>query len=142
MTYSNIDDYVDAGRIDSNVAAADMNAVLDEAMGDSDMNPQDEATANALMNSVQDGTNRMLGSLRPMAMTKAICWLLGLVGVFLMWQLKKMGFWVYLLTTAIGTLCPLYFIGANVLGIGYVGIVGVVSLLFIILYAVNLKYMN
>ena len=68
--------------------------------------------------------------------------LLSVSGVWLMWNLKKSGFWLYLLATIGGLVVPLIFLGGGWLALASVGFVGFFSLIFIILYAVNLKYMH
>jgi hypothetical protein len=77
-----------------------------------------------------------------MAIAGIVLSLLGLWGVWQMWNLKKSGFWLYLLASVVGLLVPIYFLGGSMMAIATVGFVGFFSLIFIILYAVNLKYMH
>lgn len=68
--------------------------------------------------------------------------LLSLLGVWWMWNLKKAGFWVYVLATVVGLITPIIFLGGGMMTILGVGFMGLFSLVFIILYAVNLKHMQ
>lgn len=68
--------------------------------------------------------------------------LLSLFGVWNMWNLKKMGFWIYLVATVSGLVMPMMFLGGGLMTIIGLGFSGLISVVFIILYAVNLKHMH
>lgn len=66
-----------------------------------------------------------------------------LVGGILMFQLKKPGFWIYVAGTVISIAAPIVIYGANnllsmlsTMGAAFIGI------LFVVLYAINLKYLR
>ncbi len=62
--------------------------------------------------------------------------LIGLVGVIMMWKLKKTGFYVYTGTQLLGIVVPI------VMG-GEFGLWGAIfSAVFIVLYGMNLKHMS
>jgi len=107
---------------------------------------QEQAAGNpaieGMMESMQTGTENLLTHGKQIGMWGAIAAAVSLLGVWFMWSLKKMGFWIYLLATVVGLAMPLNYIGANVVGYGYIAFMGFVSLVFIILYAVNLKHMH
>lgn len=66
-----------------------------------------------------------------------------LAGAILMWNLKKTGFFSYLLGTAIGLAVPLVLFGfGNIFGLMSVAIGGLFGIGFCIMYGVNLKYMK
>lgn len=67
---------------------------------------------------------------------------LSLLGVWMMWNLKKTGFWLYVLASIGGLITPLVFLGANTVTIMGVGLMGLIAIIFIVLYAVNLKHMS
>ncbi|MDX2046963.1 MAG: hypothetical protein SFU87_09255 [Chitinophagaceae bacterium] len=68
---------------------------------------------------------------------------LTLLGGLLMFQLKKTGFWVYLLGTFVGIIAPIVVYGANnLLSLGMSTFIGFFGILFVIMYAVNLKHMR
>lgn len=68
--------------------------------------------------------------------------LLCLAGAVMMWQLKKTGFYLYVLGTLIGIVTPLLLFGSNLLAMGMSIIIGFFGVLFVILYGVNLKHMK
>jgi hypothetical protein len=78
--------------------------------------------------------------LRKMAIFEFISNLLTLSGAILMWNLKKTGFYMYIIGMAVLVAAPLLMgklVGA--IGASFIGFIGVI---FIVMYAVNLKYMN
>jgi hypothetical protein len=64
----------------------------------------------------------------------------GLIGVIMMWKLKKIGFYVYTGAQVVGIIVPLVVIGGLVGGMTLFG--AVFTIAFIIMYAVNLKAME
>ena len=69
--------------------------------------------------------------------------LLTLIGASLMLRLKRNGFRLYLLGTLLGIVTPLLVFGPNnLLGLAYTIYSGLLGLLFVILYASKLKYLN
>jgi len=79
---------------------------------------------------------------KPIGYTNLALTLLGLLGVWQMWNLKKNGFWLYLIASIGGLIAPLVFLGTSMVAIMSVGLIGLISIVFIILYAVNLKHMS
>ena len=66
-----------------------------------------------------------------------------LAGAFMMWNLKKTGFYLYIVGTLVAIVSPFIIYGTNNLisimssiGVGFIGLV------FIILYGVNVKHMR
>ena len=78
---------------------------------------------------------------KPLGITALVLSLISLYGVWLMWNLQKQGFWYYTVASILGVLVPLYFLGFNMVAIMGLGFGAFVSILFIVLYAVNLKHM-
>lgn len=67
--------------------------------------------------------------------------LLSLMGAILMYRMKRIGFHIYVASKLVG-MAPLFMLTLNqILGIGY-GVMGVLTLVFVILYAVNLKHLK
>ena len=81
-------------------------------------------------------------NLRKTALANIVTSILCLLGAFLMWQLNKKGFYIYLLGTLVGILLPFYLFGGNFLTSLSVGFAGFIGLLFVIFYAMNLKSMK
>ncbi|MEJ7586508.1 MAG: hypothetical protein WKI04_02990 [Ferruginibacter sp.] len=66
-----------------------------------------------------------------------------LMGAFLMWNLRKTGFYLYVAGTLVGIVSPfVIFGGSNLMSIGSSVIVGFIGLIFVVLYGINLKYMR
>jgi hypothetical protein len=69
--------------------------------------------------------------------------ILSLGGAYLMFQQRKMGFWIYLLGTGIFILSPVIVFGAtNFMSLGMTLLYGFVGLVFAVLYALNLRHMR
>ena len=66
-----------------------------------------------------------------------------LIGAFLMWGLKKNGFYAYILGTLVGIIAPMALFGfGNILALGISIVIGFFGLAFCIMYGLNLKYMK
>ena len=59
----------------------------------------------------------------------------------MMWNLRKMGFWLYVLASVASLIMPIVFLGGGLMTFLSVGFMGVIAIIFIVLYAVNLKHM-
>ena len=97
---------------------------------------------NKLMESAHDVGVKGIENAKPIGIAGVVLSLLSVFGVWLMWNLKKNGFWLYLLATIGGLAVPLIFLGGGWLALASVGFVGFFSIIFVILYAVNLKHMH
>ena len=80
---------------------------------------------------------------KPIGYSNLIVSLIGIAGVWMMWNLKKTGFWLYLLASIGGLASGFYFLGtdslfANITTIGST----IITVVFIILFGVNLKHMS
>lgn len=125
----------------------DQTAVLHEAQAKMEearaqLGDQANGMAGKMMDSAMEMTQRAADNAKPMGIAGIILALLGLYGVWQMWNLRKSGFTWYLLATILGLASTIYFLGGSMVAIASVGFVGFFSLIFIILYAVNLKYMH
>ena len=65
--------------------------------------------------------------------------LLTLSGALLMWQLKRNGFYLYVAGVAVGVLVPFYIFGNDLIAVGASSFANFFGLIFIALYALNLK---
>ena len=65
--------------------------------------------------------------------------LITLLGALLMWWQKRRGFYIYIFGTLLGIAIPLYFYGVNMTSIGISFFPGFFGLIFIALYALNVK---
>ena len=71
-----------------------------------------------------------------------IAGILCLIGAIMMWNLKKPGFYAYVLGTVVGVAVALYAFGSNIFAVLGAAIGGFVGIAFCIMYAVNLKHMK
>ena len=78
--------------------------------------------------------------LRKLAIFSFIANILTLTGAILMWNLKKAGFYLYILGIIVLVVAPLT-MGKLVGAIG-ASIIGFIGVIFIVMYAVNLKQMD
>ncbi len=80
-------------------------------------------------------------NLVPMTSAHVLFSILSLIGIFLMFKMKKNGFYLYTIVNLFWMLVPIYFIGME---IGMMALVmgTVIPIAFIILYAINLKHMD
>ena len=96
------------------------------------------AFAKNMMNSVSDMLTPE--NLRKSAMFEFISNLLTLIGALLMFTLRKIGFYLYI--AGIAVLIVHQFMMGSILGALSAVVVGLFGVGFIIMYAVNLKYMT
>ena len=69
--------------------------------------------------------------------------LITLGGAIMMFRLRKIGFWMYIAGTMVLVATPLIIFGvSNLLGLGITFGFGVVGILFIVLYSINLKQLQ
>lgn len=72
----------------------------------------------------------------------AVLAIVALLGVIMMWKTKKTGFWAYTAAQILMLIIPLIFYGFSTMAILALGVSAVFSILFIILFGVNLKHMS
>ncbi len=81
--------------------------------------------------------------IKQQAVALGIASLLTLSGALLMFLMKPVGFWFYLLGSILNVAAPLYLFGWNTIpGIIAVVVPGVVGTAFVIMYAFNIKDMK
>ncbi len=122
-------------------AMSAMTEKMDEAktqMGDDAA----QGVAGSIMDAAGDFANKAAANAKKIGISNIGLALLSLFGVWQMWNLKKSGFWIYTLATIGGLMVPLVFMGVNLLSILSVGFAGLFGVVFIILYAANLKAMH
>jgi len=113
---------------------------MDEAMAQ--VGDQGNEMVTKMMDSAMVLAEKSVEEAVPMGYTTIVLSLLSLVGVWLMWNLKRNGFWLYVVSAVGGLVAPMIFLGGGLLTMLGVGFIGFFSVLFIILYAVNLKHMH
>jgi hypothetical protein len=81
-------------------------------------------------------------NIRKAAIGGLIASLLTLTGAILMWNLRRRGFYIYILGVLFGILVPFYLFGNDLIAIGATSFANFFGLVFIALYALNLKSMK
>lgn len=78
-------------------------------------------------------------NIRKNALGAILSAIITLTGAILMWYLKRGGFYLYILGTLIALSVPFYLYGINVMSFGIAFFSGFFGLLFIALYALNIR---
>ncbi|MEO8765191.1 MAG: hypothetical protein ABI416_12925 [Ginsengibacter sp.] len=78
-------------------------------------------------------------NIRKSAIGAIIAGIFTLAGAFLMWRQRRTGFYIYLLGIIIGIIFPFYLYGNNLLAVGISSFSNFFGLLFVALYALNIK---
>jgi hypothetical protein len=78
-------------------------------------------------------------NLRKSAIGAIISGLCTLLGALLMWRLRRNGFYLYIMGIIVGLVVPFYLYGNNLLAIGVSAFSSFFGLVFIALYALNIK---
>lgn len=81
-------------------------------------------------------------NIRKSAIGGLIAALLTLSGALMMWWLKRKGFYLYILGVVFGIIVPFYIYGNDFVAIGISSFTNFFGLVFIALYALNLKSMT
>lgn len=82
-------------------------------------------------------------NLKKSAIAGLVAAVLCLIGAFLMWGLKKTGFYAYVAGTLVGVIVPIVIFGfGNIFSLGITIVGGFFGVLFVVLYGLNLKYMK
>ncbi|MGR3809365.1 hypothetical protein [Jiulongibacter sp. NS-SX5] len=116
--------------------------VMEEAMDqieDEADTEQEAKMATKIMGAVTDGLT--VENIQNMSIANGISALLCLLGAILMWSLDKKGFWLYVIGTAVGVIAPLM-IYKGLLGAMAGGGMAFIGILFVVLYALNLKHLR
>lgn len=81
-------------------------------------------------------------NLKKSALFSILAAIFTLAGAILMFTLKKAGYWLYILGTAITIAGPLYIFGGNLISMLSTVLVGIAGIVFVILYGLNLRYLR
>lgn len=79
---------------------------------------------------------------KPLGYSSMALAVIGIIGVVLMWRLRRIGFWFYVFSSIAGLVVPLVLVGGGAAAMVGIGVAGLVSVAFIVMYAINLKYMR
>jgi len=125
--------------ITADTAAAMTSQIMADAQDK--MDKQDTPSfAKSLLGSVSAGLSA--DNIRKSSIVSLISCLFTLVGAIMMWSLKKIGFYLYVVGCIIIVIGPMIVLGNGLLGMIGSAWSGFICVIFIVMYAVNLKYMN
>ena len=106
----------------------------------------EQETGSEMINNMLSGAEEILyktiENFNAIQLSTIVGLLIGALGVYLMFQLKKSGFFLYVLYSVIIPFISLYFIGSSAIIVIGIASTGLISVVFLILYAVNLKRMS
>jgi len=94
-----------------------------------------------MLETIKEGVNVMLDNGEVLYTTAILVSILCIIGALLMRKLKKSGFLIYVFGCVLSVIVPLYYVGIGLFGAGVI-LGSLISVLFIIMYSVNLKEMN
>jgi hypothetical protein len=95
-----------------------------------------------LVESILDAVTKLLANTTAIYLTVVLLAAIALLGVIMMWQLKKSGFYVYAAARSLIAIVPFIFIGYNLVSLLWFTSSIMFGILFIILYSLNLKEMS
>ncbi len=81
-------------------------------------------------------------NMRKLAIGNLIAALFTLTGALLMWRLKRTGFYIYIIGVVFSLMFPFFLFGNDLIAVGATSFNNYFGLVFIALYALNLKTMN
>lgn len=121
------------GYLGAQAAQSMMNGVgaMGDAMG---------ASGNAEFDAAMSQANNLLKYAYVLLGVGVICAIVSLVGAIMMWKLKKTGFYLYTLANLVAMILPIILVGMAGGAMAYVG--PIVTIAFIVMYAMNLKHMT
>jgi hypothetical protein len=119
-----------------------INTAMDEAMANSEMSESERAMAEKLTSAFSsEGLN--FDNLATSSLVVGIMSIVCLAGVFLMWQLKRMGFFIYVVGQVVSVAAPfIWSSGLGAFGDLFAMLGAIFPVIFILLYALNLKHMR
>lgn len=123
----------------SEAVSNEMSNALDEAMEGEEMTEAGREIAGALGDAMGGFTD--FAAMANNSLAQGLLCLLIVAGVWMMWNLKKTGFYIYTVGQLAYVIVPFILVGG--MAGGLMGILGAIfPVLFIILYALNLKHMS
>lgn len=127
----------------SDVTASTLQTTINDAMAQvAEDSPEAAEMMEGFMMAASDVISSAIDNAGWIATMDLLVAILSAFGAFLMFKLRKMGFWIYVGAKVLSLVSILAFLGVNVLTMGVVSIAGFVGLIMAILYAVNRKHMS
>lgn len=120
-----------------------MDSAIARSTTDSIISPQHKATENFAINMMRHTLSGMSSSNLYKSAIANFCYgLLTLLGTLLMWRLRKIGYWIYLLGIIISVTAPLVIYGtSNLIGLFTAIGLGMLGLVMMVLFTINKKHL-
>lgn len=106
------------------------------------LDPAGEKNASQVLGSAVALVESSLANAVPLGTTAIAAAVVSVLGVVLMWRLKRIGFWIYVVAALVSVVVPMVLLGGGVLAMFSVGVSGLIAIAFIVLYATHRKYMR
>ena len=92
--------------------------------------------------SIFDAVTKLLTNVTGIYLTVVLLSVIALLGVIMMWQLRRSGFYMYAASRSLIAFVPFIFIGYNLVSLLWFISSIIFGILFIVLYSLNLKEMS
>ena len=89
-----------------------------------------------------DAVTKLLTNVTGIYLTVVLLSVIALLGVIMMWQLRRSGFYMYAASRSLIAFVPFIFIGYNLVSLLWLISSIIFGILFIVLYSLNLKEMS
>jgi hypothetical protein len=121
-----------------------LNVKKDSALQNDTAEIRRRENASPLQGKIKESLSKIVNTenMHKAAIGGFIASLLTLIGALLMWNLKRTGFYIYILGVVFGIMVPFYLYGNDLIAVGATSFANFFGLVFIALYALNLKSMN
>ncbi|MFN3916352.1 MAG: hypothetical protein ACK4K0_01310 [Flavobacteriales bacterium] len=120
----------------------EFNRELDRQLEQGENSELEDKFARELGGKMVGSVGNVFANMKWLGLTTLIVSILCIVGAILMWNLKKNGFFLYTGAQVIGIVMPFILLGGNIFAAMMSFILSIFAIAFIIMYAVNLKYMK
>ena len=129
--------------LSTEIDASSLQTGINETMaGMAEADPNIAEMLEGFMMSIGETVSNTIDNAGWIATMELLVALISAFGAYLMFKLRKLGFWVYLIAKVLGLIAVLAFLGVNMFTMIFVSFAGFIGLIFIIFYGVNLKHMS
>lgn len=142
-SYGIIDGLLSYVNADESVAAKELiQESMDEALEEMEDDGQEKGAemVNRFMGDIGDAMT--VEKIQSAALGGILASVFTLLGALLMWRLKKIGFYSYILGTVISIAVPVMVYGGGLIGSLTAGIIALIGIIFVVLYGVNFKHLK
>lgn len=132
-------EYFFSSGMDADTLQSTINDMM-SSMADED--PEAAKVMEGFMRAASDMVAKSIENAGWIASFEILVALLSALGAYMMFNLRKQGFWLYVFAKVLGILTILIFMGVNILTASVASFALFVGLIMVALYAINLKHMS